>query len=237
GRNKVNEQQCGFPAISEFLPKPRPDVIFNQILCHLCPQQCKMRPLDMLPKGRESRRHQDTVLHARDKRQHFGNECEPFLVPVQLRPSPFALGERFVAPEMDRLIELADLAREIADQVAKNGLDDRDPFASIKLKKRPHLAGMNCINAFFDNHGSFPCPFPAALRPPSVKAAAQLAIFVPCTASSLTVPFALTLESSELRAARMWQSITASAQRLSRAAKAATSSRWWPRLRNSSSSR
>ena len=44
----------------------------------------------------------------------------PFLVGSEQSTSPLALGKRLVAPQMHKLIELADLGMKISDQIAEN---------------------------------------------------------------------------------------------------------------------
>src|SRR5947209_5808923 len=62
------------------------------------------------------------------------------------------MGEAVIGPDMDDLVERADLAGEEADQLAEQALLDRQAALAVEGDPFRRLAGLHRVGAFLDNH-------------------------------------------------------------------------------------
>src|SRR5215467_11543433 len=112
------------------------------------------------PDRRERRRLEDAVFLRQQQRLHLPQVRVPFRVlrhPVAARG---AVVEAVEAPHEHDLVEVARLGREIADEFAEVGLLHGQPFLAVQLHHLRDLAGVQRVDALFDDHGY---PFNATL--------------------------------------------------------------------------
>src|SRR5882672_2079311 len=116
-------------------------------------------PIAISADRRERRRLQDAVLLRQDERLHFLEIGLPRRILRETVAPRGPVVEVLVAPHENHLVEVAGLARKIADELPEIGLLERQPLFPVELDHVGDLAGMQSVNALFDDHGT--CSFNA----------------------------------------------------------------------------
>ena len=68
------------------------------------------------------------ALHFLDQRLDLGDERDPAGIVGQRRPAPLAVVQTRIGPNVDDLVQPADLGEEVPDEMAQMLRPDRDPL-------------------------------------------------------------------------------------------------------------
>src|SRR5882672_9344161 len=110
---------------------------------------------------RERRRLQHAVFLRQDERLNLFRVRLPRGILRHPLAARGAVVEAVEAPHEHHLVEIAGLGGEITDELAEVGLLQRQPFFSVELDQVGDLAGMQGVDALFDDHAL--CSFKVTL--------------------------------------------------------------------------
>src|SRR6185437_13297622 len=103
---------------------------------------------------RERHRDEDAVLHRDDDLGGVALIGLPVGVGGEIGAALLAMRQAVIGPDMDDLVEGADLAGEEADQLAEQALLDRQSALAIEGDPFRRLARLHRVGAFLDDHVS-----------------------------------------------------------------------------------
>src|SRR6185503_13327613 len=87
--------------------------------------------------------------------------CVPFLVLDEAGPPARAVVVALEAPEMDDLVEVPHVRREIAEQVAQDLAVNGEPVLLVDAQELADLPGIEAIDPLLDDHPVPPASAPA----------------------------------------------------------------------------